>query len=212
MRRAAERKAQLAVIARATEILGSKLPLKEALDETLALILNAAGSSFGAIYLAEPNGKLTLQSQIGWNESDLGELQEFFDCAVLLDRAMNEQKTLRISSPQFAETLRKVLQNKINAQSLLIAPLIVADEPQGVLVTFSARSKLGVAWVNSVKIVARQLAQAVLLARSLARDITQGQLAEEKTQRNRDRMCARREIDLVKEEFFSVISHELRTP
>ena len=169
MRRAAEDKAQLAVVARITETLNQKLPLRAVLREALALILDAAGSSLGAIYLAEADGKLVLQSQIGYNEARLDELQDFFGYSSLLYRASREKKALRIPSPEIAQDSIDDLRHKTNVPSLLIAPLVVADASEGVLVAFSSRSDLDDEWVNSVKTVTSQLAQAVLLARTSVR-------------------------------------------
>jgi PAS domain S-box-containing protein len=145
------------------------LPLQAALDEALARILDAAGISLGAVYLTEDGGKLTLQSQLGYNAARLRELQDFFGHSDLLGRALKERQAIKMPSPEIAADITKDLRAKINAQSLLIAPLVVADDPQGVLVAFSSRSELEDDWVGSVKTVTVQLAQAVLLARTLAR-------------------------------------------
>jgi PAS domain S-box-containing protein len=169
MRRAAEEKAQLAVVASITETLNRRLPLQAALDEALARILDAAGISMGAIFLVEPDGKLILESQIGYTKSKLDELQDFFGHSALLYRSLKDGQVFKMPSPEIAGNITRNLQEKIHTQSLLIAPLIVADEPQGVLVAFSSRTELGDDWVNSVRTVTGQLAQAVLLARTLAR-------------------------------------------
>ena len=169
LRRAAEYKAQLAVVTRITETLNQKLPLRAVLREALALILDAAGSSLGAIYLAEGDGKLVLQSQIGYNEARLEELQDFLGYSSLLYRASREKKALRIPSPDIARDLIADLRRKTNFPSLLIAPLVVADASEGILVAFSSRSDLDDEWVNSVKTVTSQLAQAALLARTSIR-------------------------------------------
>jgi PAS domain S-box-containing protein len=169
IRRAAEEKAQLAVVASITETLNRKLPLQAALDEALARILDAAGISVGAVYLVEPDGRLVLQSQIGTSESKLHELQDFFGHSDLLYRALKKRKSFKMPSPKINGNVARDLQKKINAQSLLIAPLVAGDEPQGIIVAFSSRSELGDEWIASVKTVTVQLAQAVLLARTLAR-------------------------------------------
>jgi len=166
MRCAAEERAQLSVVASITETLNRKLPLKAVLDEALARILDAAGISIGGVYLADSDGKLVLQSQIGYIESK--ELEGFFGHSDLLYRALIEVKALKLPSPEIPEHVTRDLQRKIAARSLLIAPLIVADDALGVLVLFSSRRELTDDWVNSVKSVAVQLAQAVLLARTVA--------------------------------------------
>jgi signal transduction histidine kinase/CheY-like chemotaxis protein len=166
IRRASEEKAQLAVVASITDTLNRKLSLQAALDEALARILDAAGISLGAVYLAEAGGKLVLKSQIG-PEAKLGELQDFFGHSALLDRALEERRAIKMPSPEIAAEITEDLRAKVNARSLLIAPLVVADDPQGVLVAFSSRSELEDDWVGSVKTVTVQLAQAVLLARTL---------------------------------------------
>jgi PAS domain S-box-containing protein len=169
MRRSAEQKAHLAVVARITATLNKKLPLQAALDEALALILDVAGSSLGAIFLADPNGKLSLRSQIGFNDSEWDELQNLFGYSDFLYRALEQRKPLTTTTPQIVRNSNGDAHKNINAPSLLIAPLLAADEPQGVLVVFSSHSGLDNEWVNSVDTVTSQLAQAVLLARTLAR-------------------------------------------
>jgi len=168
MTHAAEEKAQLSVMASITETLNRKLPLKEVLDEALARILDAAGISIGAIFLVDGDGKLVLQSQIGYMESKARELEGFFGHSNLLYRALSESRLFRFPSPDTPKHVTSDLQRKVAARSLLIAPLVVADEALGVLAVFSSRRELTDDWANSVKTVTGQLAQAVLLARTVA--------------------------------------------
>ncbi|HEX9443524.1 MAG TPA: response regulator, partial [Candidatus Binatia bacterium] len=137
IRHAAEEKAQLAVMASITETLNKKLPLRAALDEALARILDAAGLSMGIVYLAGSDGALVLESQVGYAKSKLDELRHFFGHPELLRRSLDRRKTLTMPSPDIAPAIGKSLRGKIQARSLLIAPLVAADEPQGVLVVFS---------------------------------------------------------------------------
>jgi PAS domain S-box-containing protein len=167
--RAAEEKVQLAVVSSITETLNRRLHLKAVLDEALACILDAAGISRGAIYLVNRDGDLVLQSQLGHQQSQTSELEEFFGHRVLLYRALTEPTALTVPSDEVAPEVAEDLCKRVGAQSLLIAPLAVADEPQGVLVAFAARRELTSDWVNSVKTVTVQLAQAVLLARTMER-------------------------------------------
>jgi PAS domain S-box-containing protein len=169
MRRAAEEKAQLAVVSSITETLNRKLPLQAALDEALARILDAAGISMGAVFLVDTDDNLVLEAQIGHAKSKSDELRNFFGHSALLYRALKGAKTLKMPSPDISGGIARYLRQKIPTKSLLIAPLIVADQPQGILVVFSSRTELGDDWVNSVRTVTVQLAQAVLLARTLAR-------------------------------------------
>ncbi len=169
IRRASEEKAQLAVVASITDTLNRKLSLQAALDEALARILDAAGISVGAVYLAEPDGGLILKSQIGFGPAKSEELQDFFGHAALLHRALGARKAIKMPSAEIAAETADDLRRKIEAESLLIAPLVVGDDSQGVLVAFTSRAGLEDAWIDSVKTVTVHLAQAVLLARTMAR-------------------------------------------
>jgi two-component system cell cycle sensor histidine kinase/response regulator CckA len=166
-RRAARETAQLAVIAAVAEVLTKKIDPATAIDEALAATLDAAGLSVGAIYLTELNGRLRLQSYLGFPDSMTAQLADCFGQVALLQQIVQEGTPMVLTSSMVAEEDAMTLLARVQAKSLVIIPLLAHGEEQGALVMASDRREIEEGLLASAKAVGTQLAQAIALTRAL---------------------------------------------
>ena len=166
-RRAARETAQLAVIAGIAQVLTKKLDPATAINEALAVTLDTTGLSVGAIYRTEPNGRLRLQSHLGFPASMTAQLTDCFGQAALLQWIVQQGKPMVLPSPGVADADAMTLLARTQAKFLAIIPLLAHGEEQGALVLASDRREIEEGLLASAKAVGNQLAQAIALTRAL---------------------------------------------
>src|SRR5262249_36819872 len=131
--------------------------------------LDAAGISRGAAYLFEGDGRLSLRAQLGYPGASAGPLAEIFGHAGLLHRGVEQGGPVAVNHSWWSGGPAAVLLPRTRARSILIAPLLLADERLGVLQLTSMSRDLGADWLCFAKAVATQISQAIKLARTLDR-------------------------------------------
>ena len=156
----------LSVLDNLSESLSRELDPESALSDMLAVCLDAAGLSVGAILLSEPDGSLTLKAQLGpamnvpW-ESYAG---------VLLD-AMARGGLLIPTADTAGEG--RALLVALGVTSALVVPLVARGSTLGVLVLASNLTDLadaeGDTFVRAARSVSMQLGEALALSRMFAK-------------------------------------------
>jgi PAS domain S-box-containing protein len=152
----------LSVLENLAESLSRELDPENALDETLAECLDAAGLSVGAILLSGASGELLLKAHVGtstalaWNAH-----------AALLEKAM-VRGGLLIPSADTGKEGHDLL-SALAVSSALVVPIVARGEPLGVLLLASNRRDLadveGNAFVRAARSVSMQLGEALALSR-----------------------------------------------
>jgi PAS domain S-box-containing protein len=159
--------AELAVLAGFTESLRGGLGPDALLSATLHRCLDAAGVSRGAAFLAGPDGRLRLTTQIGFRDEEA--LAGLFGRADLLDAVLAAGEPAALPGPGHDGPADRDLLDRADAGSLLLTPLALGDERLGVFVLASSRPGPAVDWPPFARAVGAQLAQAVALARTIGR-------------------------------------------
>jgi PAS domain S-box-containing protein len=169
LRRAALETAKLTVLTGVAEVLNQRLGLDRALEEALARTVDASGVSTGAIYLKDEHGELRLRAHLGFAEPQVAALTEVCANRETLDKVFQERKPLVVSSAGMKLSgLTDLLAGGL-VTSLVLVPLVAFNEPQGMLLLASAKQELMEAWLDLADAIGAQLAQAVLLSRTLTR-------------------------------------------
>ncbi|MBI3325786.1 MAG: response regulator [Nitrospinae bacterium] len=166
---AAVQTAQLSILTSASEILTKAPDVEKVLDEVLVCCLNASAFSMGAVYLAEPDGGLSLRVHLGYPASIASALAGFFGHADLLKHAMEEGELMGVPSSHIPEDRAGDLLRRAGAKSMLIMPLGIDDERLGVVVMGSTHKELEAEWVTFGKAVSSQISQAILLSHTVSR-------------------------------------------
>jgi PAS domain S-box-containing protein len=156
----------LSVLDHLSDSLSRQLDPENALAETLAECLDAAGLSVGAILLREKGGALTLKAHVGSIlEVDLQAHNPIWERAVELGGLM-------IPGPEASDAGTALLA-EVRAASALVVPIVARDQPFGVLLFASNGSDLagseGDSFVRAARSVSKQLGQALALSRVFSR-------------------------------------------
>jgi PAS domain S-box-containing protein len=165
-RRVALLEAELGILARVVETLKNRAEAEVVLGELLFRCLDAAGISRGAAYLLDPDGKLSLEAQLGYPPEAHEELRDFFGHSHVLHRALQQGEPVDIRSPSGPSD---DLLARADARSILVTPLALGDTSLGVLSMMSANRELGEDWLLFARAVGSQVAQALELAHTLSR-------------------------------------------
>jgi PAS domain S-box-containing protein len=168
-RRLALLEAELGILAHVVETLQDTSATEAVLGELLNRSLNAAGISRGAAYLVEPDGRLSLRARLGYAAEAEGPLRDFFGRTDLLRRVLEKGEPLGVNLVEPREDGAEDLLAQNGARSILLTPLMLADKRLGVLGMASASRELGQDWFAFAKSMGSQIAQALELARTLAR-------------------------------------------
>jgi two-component system cell cycle sensor histidine kinase/response regulator CckA len=152
----------LSVLDNLAESLSRELDPENALNDTLAACLDAAGLSVGAILLAGPSGHLVLKAHVGTaNELAWGSFASVLGKAIV-------RGGLLIPSAETGEEGRELLA-ALAVTSALVVPIVARGEPLGVVLLASNRRDLadveGDAFVRAARSVSTQLGEALALSR-----------------------------------------------
>jgi len=161
--------AQLAILAGVSDILTNSLDVEQVLDQVLEHCLDGAGTSTGAVYLIEADGRLSPRAQIGYPGIGYPPLAEFFGYMHLLYQTLTLGEPIGVPSETMPIEQAGDLLERANAEALLITPLISGDQRLGVLVMASTSRDLRDDWVTFAKAVGYQISQAIALSRTIAR-------------------------------------------
>jgi PAS domain S-box-containing protein len=168
-RRLALLEAEFGILGRVVETLKTTAGIETVLDELLYRCLDAAGISRGATYLLEPDGRLALRARVGFPDSAGGPLADFFGHADLLRRVLAGDEPVEVRPPNVAADEAEDLLARAGVRSVLLTPLLLGEERQGILAMASANRDLGGDWIAFARAMASQLSQAIELARTLSR-------------------------------------------
>ncbi|MCA9516749.1 MAG: response regulator, partial [Myxococcales bacterium] len=168
--RAALQATELALLGAMSTALTRDLDIRESLDEVLAACLDAGGISRGAMLLREPGGELVVHAYGGFAPNGGAALADFFGHPQLLSEALDSGQLLKIPGPQLPSDVAREILARANALSLLIAPIVSADEPLGALLFISSsRDLTQTDRCAFARTVAGQVGQAIALARAFGR-------------------------------------------
>jgi len=167
--RLALREAELSVLSGFARSLTEISRGDAALREMLHRCLDAAGASRGVILLREADASFTLETQLGYDETEAAALREIFARSPILARVLERQEPLVLPSRDAPETESRRLLDRMRTDSALIAPIGVAGGPLGALVIGSCARELDDNWNTFLILVASQIGQAVLLIRAVSR-------------------------------------------
>jgi PAS domain S-box-containing protein len=168
-KRCALQSLQLTLHAAVAETLTDKPHLMDALNESLARLLDASGVSVGAVYLLEPDGELVLHSFLGLQGTARSAAQDFFGHADLLRSVLNRGCAVKIPSPEVALDIGIDLLQRAQVAHMLIIPLITGSVPEGALIISSSERNVEAILASAAKTIGAQLAGTVALARALMR-------------------------------------------
>jgi signal transduction histidine kinase/CheY-like chemotaxis protein len=166
-RRLALLEAEFAILAGLTETLTTTSDIEVVLSELFQRIIDSAGLSQGAIYLAEADMRLTLRADFGYRAEERERLQDFFGHADLLQRVLEMGEPLEVPSPQVPGDRAQDLLAKARTRFLLLTPLRIGEERLGVMALASAHRDLAEGWLSFARGVGGQMAQAIRLAQTL---------------------------------------------
>jgi PAS domain S-box-containing protein len=167
LRRYALETAKLSVLAGVAEALNRELNLEMALMGALTRTLDVSGVSIGAIYLKEDDGRIGLKAHVGLSDEQAKQLLGLYGHSELLEQVCRDGKTFIVPSESIRrETVDDLLERGF-ARSLVLIPLVAGNQVQGVLLLASAARELVEDWLDLADAIGVQLAQAVLLSRTL---------------------------------------------
>ena len=141
---------------------GDELAAK--LDEVLVRYLDACGYPTGGIYLFETDDELALHALSGVANAKADGWLDFFHHAGQLCQALEYKipTALTRNDPQASALLAAA-----EAESMLLCPLLVDNQPLGILVLCSKRRQLDPEWLALAQAAARPIAQTIAFARTL---------------------------------------------
>jgi PAS domain S-box-containing protein len=156
----------LSVLGGLSDSLARQLDPENALGETLAECLDAAGLSVGAVLLYDDKGKLVVKAHVGSPiEQEWGEHAEVLSLAI-------HSGGLMIPSRGAGDAGQGLLAG-IGASSALVVPIVARDLPLGILLLASNGTDLAGAeaesFVRTAQSVSRQLGQALALSRMFSK-------------------------------------------
>ena len=160
---------QLSIHAAVAETFTTNPYYTDALNESLARLLDACGVSVGAVYLLEPDLGLVLCSLLGFQGTAKPAAQDFFGHADLLRSVLNRGCLMHIPSPEVALDIGIDLLQRAQLARMLIIPMFSGSVPEGVLVISSSERNVEALSDSSAKTIATQMARTVTLARALTK-------------------------------------------
>ncbi len=166
-REASTKAAQLSIMTAVANVVAQGRDLQTVLQDVLARTLDMAGVSMGAIYLVEPDRRVRLACQVGYPIAASVRLGDFFGRPALLEEALAAEHPITV--PGHSESATGSTIDVSDRLPCTLLPLVAAGDRIGVLLMASARGDLSEDWVAIASVVGVQIAQAVALARSMAR-------------------------------------------
>ncbi|MBI3269967.1 MAG: response regulator, partial [Planctomycetes bacterium] len=168
-RRNAVQGMELAVLARITDRLAGHASLEVLLGDVLAKLGEACESERGAIFAVAPDGALTILARHGLTGVDDAELCGFFGCADLVRQVRDTRSLLALPSSRIPAERTRPLLARLDAQSIVLSPLVQGNDVFGVAVLASRTVNLHGEGLAFLRTGTAQIGQAIALARSLER-------------------------------------------
>jgi CheY-like chemotaxis protein/signal transduction histidine kinase len=163
-RRCSALAAELTVFSQVSEAVVRSGDLGAALDQALAICLDAGGVSVGVLYLLDRSSGLrvrTLGALPGW---DADQLQTFFGHESLLRWIMQGEKVVAIPSRELPTDLSIDLLQRSGAANVLVVPLVWRATPLGALVMIARDRELDQEnWHSFVQGMGNHITQALAL-------------------------------------------------
>ena len=196
----------MAILSGISEDLGRKHDEEVGLETVLTHCLDAVGISTGALYLADPGGRLALVAQCGY-EADLAE--ELGHAALIRDIVAGETCVAVPSATVPAATAEAFLA-RTGGTSALIVPLVAGGECNGVILMVSDWEDLRVHhWLEFAQALSVTLGQTLRLMRRWRESQALARSARELTETLSVSMVAERVVKSVRS-LFSVAAAAFR--
>jgi two-component system cell cycle sensor histidine kinase/response regulator CckA len=141
-----------------------------ALADILAVTLDAAGISKGALLLKDADGVLRLRQAVGFSDAEGSRLEGFFGHLPLLEDAVARGTALAIPSSAVPESISRPILASANVASAQVVPLISDGRGVGAMVIGATRTDVtsedSIAFAQAM---GNQLVQSLELARLVGR-------------------------------------------
>jgi len=166
--RLAQREAELSLIA-GLQTLDTTSDVNAVAHEVLVRALDAAAASKGAVYLVDQDGRLSLGASLGYPGLEAAEVQGFFGFADVLASSLERGEIVCVPSSRLAMDRAAPLLERSKSGGLVIAPIIKGDDRLGILVAGTSDQSVSDEWVEFVRSIASQIAEALVVTRAFAR-------------------------------------------
>ena len=166
--RLALREAELSLIS-GLQALETTSDASAAAHEVLVRALDAAAASKGAVYLVDADGRLSLGASLGYAGLEDAEVQRFFGFADVLASSLERGEIVRVPSSQLPLDQATALLERSKAGGLVIAPIMKGRNRLGLLVAGTGDKSVSDEWVEFVRSIASQIAEALVVTRAFAR-------------------------------------------
>lgn len=167
-REVAIQRVQLTILSGMTDVFTWATQVRSALGELIARCLESTGFTLGAVYLTGPDGALSFQAQVGLPPGLEPEAADFFGHLADLRALVERGESVWIPSDRFREPWADELRARLQAESLLIAPLTGNERLLGALVMGSAEADPSDGILEFGKAVRGQLSLALALGQTVA--------------------------------------------
>ena len=131
LERSALQRAQLTILSGVAEALAKSTDVEEVLRDVLASCLDAGGISRGALYRADPQGRLVVRHVVGFRDSDRESLESLFGYPELLEQVA--RGTLVTPGGVLGKEDTKLLLERSGVSSAAMVPLLGHGDCLGAL-------------------------------------------------------------------------------
>jgi len=156
----------LAVITGAASLVNEQRDLHDVIRDVLAHTLDAGGVSSGAVFLCEQESPV-LYAHLGFTQDKLPELNTLFGHSELLYKVARGGTALLLDPNDFAYVGAPDLPERSGMPAVVIEPLQVRGKVVGVLMIGASRFQSMQEWVDTIRSIGSQLAQAIVLSQTL---------------------------------------------
>jgi PAS domain S-box-containing protein len=158
---------ELEVLSALCDVVTTNSSLPDVLRAVVQRTAHAAGLSKGTLHLLDPDGRLSLSTQLGFSLAEEQEVQKIRSDDPIVRRVIQEQRPIVLPSEDLEhlpfETQREFLWT-LGASALLIAPITGPDQVIGIFTLVSGRAAMAEGWEAFGQAVGHQIGQAIRLA------------------------------------------------
>jgi PAS domain S-box-containing protein len=125
---------QLSLLTGVAQALTRDVDMDVALRDVLAVTLDAAGISKGALLLKDGDGVLRLRQEVGFSDAERLGLEGFFGYRSVLDDAVTRGTLVAIPSPALSDAISRAILEAAHVASAQIVPLVSDGRGVGAMV------------------------------------------------------------------------------